>query len=75
MMRYQRFIVDHNFKDVKNCFLMPTENKEVENRGEASMEMLSGLGLQSIKVRFVPATIVYEYYLSGRKLDIRILGL
>lgn len=74
-LAYQRFIVDHNFKDVKNCFLMPTENKEVENRGEASMEMLSGLGLQSIKVRFVPATIVYEYYLSGRKLDISILGL
>jgi len=74
-LAYQRFIVDHNFKDVKNCFLMPAENKEVENRGEASMEMLSGLGLQSIKVRFVPATIVYEYYLSGRKLDIRILGL
>lgn len=72
---YQGFIVDHNFKDVKNCFLMPTENKEVEDRGEASMEMLSGLGLQSIKVRFVPATMVYEHYLSGRKLDIRILGL
>lgn len=74
-LAYQRFIVDHDFKDVKNCFLMPTENKEVEDRGEASMEMLSGLGLQSIKVRFVPATMVYEHYLSGRKLDIRILGL
>lgn len=74
-LAYQGFIVDHNFKDVKNCFLMPTENKEVEDRGEASMEMLSGLGLQSIKVRFVPATMVYEHYLSGRKLDIRILGL
>ncbi len=74
-LAYQRFIVDHDFKDVKNCFLMPTENKEVEEHGEASMEMLSGLGLQSIKVRFVPATMVYEHYLSGRKLDIRILGL
>ena len=74
-LAYQRFLVDHDFKDVKNCFLMPTENKEVEDRGEASMEMLSGLGLQSIKVRFVPATMVYEHYLSGRKLDIRILGL
>lgn len=74
-LAYQGFIVDHNFKDVKNCFLMPTENKEVEDRGEASMEMLSGLGLQSIKVRFVPATMVYEHYLSGRKLDISILGL
>lgn len=74
-LAYQRFIVDHDFKDVKNCFLMPTENKEVEDRGTASMEMLSELGLKSIKVRFVPATIVYEHYLSGRKLDIRILSL
>ena len=74
-LAYQRFIVDHDFKDVKNCFLMPTENKEVEDRGTASMEMLSELGLQSIKVRFVPATIVYKHYLSGRKLDIRILSL
>ena len=54
---------------------MPTENKDVEDRGEASMEMLSGLGLQNVKVRFVPATMVYVHYLSGRKLDISILGL
>lgn len=74
-LAYQRFIIDHEFKSVKNCFLMPTENKDVEDRGEASMEMLSGLGLQNVKVRFVPARMVYEHYLSGRKLDISILGL
>lgn len=74
-LAYQKFIADHGFAEVKNCFLMPTENKEVELRGEASLEMLSAMGLQNIKVRFIPATIAYEYYLSGCKLDIGILDL
>lgn len=39
------------------------------------MEMLSALELQNIKVRFLPADMVYDHYLSGRAMDIRILGL
>lgn len=74
-LAYQKFIGDHGFAEVKNCFLMPTENEEVELRGEASMEMLSALGLQNIKVRFIPATMAYDHYLSGRKMDIRVLEL
>ena len=74
-LAYQRFISDHGFADVKNCFLIPTENKEVEDKGEASMIMLSSLGLQDIKVRFLPATMAYEHYLSGRKMDISLLRL
>ena len=74
-LAYQKFINDHDFKEVKNCFLMPTENNKVEFKGEASMEMLSNLGLQNIKVRFIPATMVYDYYLSGQKMDISILEL
>lgn len=74
-LAYQKFIVDHGFIAVKNCFLMPTENNEIENRGETSMEMLSSLGLQNIKVRFLPADMVYNHYLSGRKMDIASLKL
>ena len=74
-LAYQKFIRDHSFAEVKNVFLMPTENTEIEFRGEVSMEMLSALGLQSIKVRFVPATMAYEHYLSGRKMDIGVLEL
>ena len=74
-LAYHRFISDHGFADVKNCFLIPTENKEVEDKGEASMIMLSSLGLQDIKVRFLPATMAYEHYLSGRKMDISLLRL
>ena len=74
-LAYQKFISDHGFSVVKNCFLMPTENREVEDHGEVSMEILSELGLQNIKVRFLPADAVYDHYLDGRKMDIRELGL
>ena len=74
-LAYQKFIDAHGFKSVENCFLMPTEEKNIVHKGEASMKMLSDLGLQDIKVRFLPADMVYEHYLSGRKMDISILEL
>jgi len=74
-LAYQTFIADHGFEAVKNCFLMPTEENEIIDKGEVSMGMLHDLGLQNIKVRFVPAKSVYECYLSGRKLDIESLRL
>lgn len=72
---YQKFITDHNFVAVKNCFLMPTEKKEIINLGEVSLEMLSSLGLQNIKVRLLPANIVYNCFLSGQKISISIMDL
>ena len=74
-LAYQKFIADHGFTSVKNCFLLPTEKREIVDKGEVSMEMLASLGLQDIKVRFLPADMVFEYYLSGRKMDIDILEL
>lgn len=74
-LAYQKFITDHGFAAVKNCFLMPTESKLIEDRGEVSLEMLHALGLQNIKVRFLPADMVYEHYLAGKKMDIAALRL
>lgn len=74
-LAYQKFICDHRFTSVKNCFLMPTENKEVEDKGKVSMEMLSDLGLQDIQVRNLPANMAFEHYLSGRKMDLSLLQL
>ena len=74
-LAYKKFIEDHGFTEVKNCFLMPTEKSEVEDKGEVSMEMLSGLDLKNIQVRFLPATLAYDCYLSGRIIDISILAL
>ena len=74
-MAYQKFIEAHNFSSVKNCFLMPTEKDSVLDKGEVSMQLFSMLGLQNIKVRFIPAKNVYDYYLTGRKMDISLLEL
>ena len=74
-LSYQKFIEEHNFSAVKNCFLLPTENNKIEDKGEVRMEMLSNLGLQDIKTRLVPATMAYDLYLSGRKMDIESLDL
>ena len=74
-LAYQKFIRDHEFSVVKNCFLIPTEDKEIKDYGEVSMKMLSSIGLQNIKVRFLPAYMAYEYYLSGKKMDINLLKL
>ncbi len=74
-LAYQEFIGEHEFSSVKNCFLMPTENDYVVDKEEVSMQMLTNLGLQSIKVRFLPAIMAYDNYLSGRKLDIYLLKL
>lgn len=74
-LAYQNFISAHNFSVIRNCFLMPTEKKKIEDRGEVLMNMLSDLGLENIKVRLLPADMAYDHYLSGRKLDISQLEL
>ena len=74
-LAYKKFIEDHGFSIVKNCFLMPTENKEIEDHGEVSMQMFFSMGLQDIQVRFLPAKMVYESYLSGKKMNINNLHL
>ena len=74
-MAYQKFIEEHEFASVMNCFLLPTENSEIEDKGEVRMEMLSNLGLQNIKTRLIPADKAYDLYLSGRKIDIYTLRL
>lgn len=74
-LAYQKFIDDHGFTKVRNCFLMPTENSQIEDKGETSLEMLSNLGLQNIKIRLLPAELVYDLYLDRKKMDIQKLFL
>lgn len=74
-LAYQKFIEEHEFASVKNCFLLPTENSEIEDKREVRMEILSNLGLQNIKTRLIPADKAYDLYLSGGKMDIKSLDL
>ena len=74
-LAYQKFACVHGFKEVKNCFLMPTESSHIEDKGEVTMEIFKSLGINSIKVRLLPARIVYDYYLAHRTLDTSFLNL
>ena len=74
-LAYQKFIEEHKFTEVRNCFLLPTESDEIEDKGTVRLEMLAALGLQDIKIRFIPASRAYDLYLSGRKADIKLLKL
>lgn len=74
-LAYQEFIDEHKFSSVKNCFLMPTEENDTVDKEDVSLQILCNLGLESIKVRFLPATIAYDNYLSGRKFDLSLLKL
>lgn len=54
---------------------MPTEEDVIVNKGTASMPMLDSLGLEKIKVRFLPAALMYDHYTAGTKMDLSALML
>ena len=74
-LAFQKFISDQGFTKVKNCFLMPTEADVVIDKKSVSMNMLSDLGLQDIEVRFLPAKMAFDHYLTGKNLDVKLLRL
>lgn len=74
-LAYQPFVDEHQIKTVRNCFLMPTNGKEVIVKGTASLAMLSALGLQDIQVRLLPAETMYKHYIENTKINIADLKL
>ncbi len=69
-LAFMDFINEHSINNVTNCFLLPTEQSNVMDKGEVKLQMLHNLGLQNILVRFVPASMFYEHYLSGKKVNV-----
>lgn len=77
-LAFQKFIDEHHFDMVRNCFLMPTQKNEYIPKGQVSMNMFDSrapLRLQPIQNRLLPANKVFEMYLQGQKLDINRLNL
>ena len=74
-LAYRKFIDDHNFDIVKNCFLMPTEKSNIIKKGQVEMKMFKSLGLVPIQNRLIPSKMAFDLYLQGQKLDIAILEL
>lgn len=64
-LAYTEFVQLNGIEDVKNCFLMPTEEDYVQKPGIVRLEMLLALNLTDIQIRMLPAKIVYDLYLSN----------
>ena len=54
---------------------MPTEENEIVKKGTAKMPMLEALGLENIQIRLIPAKMLYECYLTQRKININLFEL
>lgn len=74
-LAYHEFIQDHSLGTVKNCFLMPTQENDIIPLGAASMDILDGLGLQQIQIRLLPATRMYDLYLTRKTMPVSELHL
>lgn len=74
-LAYKKFIELHSFDSIKNCFLMPTQEKTIINSGYAYMEMFNELELENIQIKLMPAVEMYDNYLTGKKINISRLNL
>lgn len=74
-LAYKDFVEKHGFHSVKNCFLLPTEKHEFIDKGYVELGILHNLELENISARLIPADVIFEAYLGGRKLDLKSLNL
>lgn len=74
-LAYRQFTEDHGITQIRNCFLMPTEESSIVKKGIAKMEILESLGLQNIQIRLLPADEMYSLYLTHKLMDISRLEL
>ncbi|MDO5859854.1 LlaJI family restriction endonuclease [Methanobrevibacter sp.] len=74
-LAFNDFIEKHKFKGVKNAFLFPTYESEVENKGFVELEILHDLGLENIQVIMLPARKINQLYLDNKKMGIEELKL
>lgn len=72
-LAYQEFANQHGIKQVRNCFVLPTEEDSVQDKGSVELTFLNRLNLQNIDVRQVPASLIFSSYLSNEHLDLNIL--
>lgn len=77
-LAYKDFVRANGFKNVKNCFLMPTEEDGIDGvikKGAVKMDMLAAFNLEHIQVRQLSAKKIFSCYLSNQKFDIKKLNL
>lgn len=69
-LAYKPFIEEHKITKISNYFIMPTEDNNIIDKGFVELQMLKNIGLESIKVRLLPASKIYQYYLNNEYYDI-----
>ena len=74
-LSFRKFVLDHEIKKMKNCFLIPVTGGFIIEKGYVEMEMLNNLGLEAIEIRLLPTSMMYDYYLKNKKIDIDLLRL
>lgn len=74
-LAYRDFVRENGIKIVKNCFLMPTEEDQIVEKGAVKMDMLGALQLEKIQVRQLPAKRIFKYYLGLKRMKIDELNL
>lgn len=74
-LAYQGFADRHGIMGIRNCFILPTEQPAIINKGHVELQMLKNLKLQDIEVRLLPAAMIYNYYLANWQMDINCLDL
>ena len=65
-LSFKPLIEAHGFEDVQNCFIMPSENSQIEDKKCVSLEMLPNLGLKNIRTVRIPVAIVFDAFLNER---------
>lgn len=75
-LAYKEFMQKHGLSRVRNCFLFPTEEHHFVDRGYVEMKIMhNSLGLENIAVRLVPADVIFDAYIHGKRLDTDVLKL
>ena len=65
-------LIEENKYEVNNVFLLPTEEKSIQDKSSVKMKMFTGepLNLKPILVKFIPAIEAYDLYLQNKKFNI-----
>jgi hypothetical protein len=69
-LAYKKFAEEHNFDCIKNYFILPTENNDIEDAGYVELKMLNSVGLNPIIVKLIPAQCIFQNYLTNKIFDL-----
>ena len=74
-LAFREFIKDHEFKGVKNAFLFPNYEREIENKGNVKLDILSNKKLEDIQLIMLPAGEINQLYIDNKLVKIEKLDL